>query len=119
METKPELTKKLLFGVALILISLIIGKLVFIPIILFPQNTTWRISMIMVYAASWIMILFGIYLAGKEGYYLAKHKYHEYGRKTIEGVGRHSKNAAHRTVEAISHPVKHSKETIMKLSRRK
>jgi len=119
METKPELTKKFLIGVVLIIISLILGKLVFIPIIFFPQSSTWRISMIIVYAASWMMILFGIYLAGKEGYYLAKHKYREYGRRTIEGVGRHSKTAAHVTVEAFRHPVKHSKETIMRITKRK
>lgn len=119
METKPELTKKFIIGIVLIIISLVLGKLVFIPIIFFPQSVTWRISMIIIYAASWIMMLFGIYLAGKEGYYLAKHKYREYGRRTIEGVGRHSKNAANMTVDAIRHPVKHSKETIMRIAKRK
>jgi len=112
LETKPQLTKKFVVGVVMIIISFALGKLVFIPIIIFPSNATWRTSMIFIYIFSWLMLLLGVAIAGVEGYKLAKHKYREYSEKTINHVKNHSKNAAYHTarvagmtVDAIRRPI--------------
>jgi hypothetical protein len=111
METKQQVTAKFITGVALIVISLILGKLVLIPLIIFPDDDAWKMAMLITYAASWVIIIVGIYLAGMEGWKLAAHKYIEYRQKTVSKVkehgmkaARHTKRAAKRTVEALRNP---------------
>ena len=82
LETKQVVRKKFMIGVGLIALSLIIGKLVLIPVIIFPGNKTWQVSMLIVYALSWIPLIVGIYLAGLEGYRLVTHKYKHYKKRT-------------------------------------
>jgi hypothetical protein len=112
LETKPQLTKKFIIGVVMIICSFALGKLVFIPLIIFPGNATWRTSMIFIYIFSWLILLSGLAITGVEGYKLAKHKYREYSEKTISHVKNHSKNAVHQTarvagitVDAIRKPI--------------
>jgi len=116
VETKQQLTKRFITGLVLIIISLVLGKLVLIPVIIFPGSNTWRISMIAVYAISWLMIIPGIYLAGIEGYRLVKHKYKEYKHKTIHHVKEKSRNAAQKTVKVLRMPVKSSKQLLNRVN---
>lgn len=106
METKREVTVKFFIGVALIVISLILGKLVLIPILLFPGSTAWRTWMIIVYVFSWVLILTGIFLAGLEGFRLATHKYKEYQRRTVHTMKRTGRKAAHKTKRAAKKTVR-------------
>ena len=121
METKQEVTKKFLFGVILIVISLVLGKAVLIPLVLFPGSDAWRLSMILMYAFSWVLILTGIYFAGLEGWCLATHKYKEYHRRTIHKVKENSRkvatkvrdksrHAARKTANALKKPIRRRRE---------
>jgi hypothetical protein len=94
METKQQVTKKFILGVVLIVLSLAIGKLVLLPIIFFPGDNTWRITMIWIYAFSWMILFIGFYFAGKEGYRLVTKKYHEIQNTTIHHVKRGGAKAA-------------------------
>ncbi|MBN1544326.1 hypothetical protein JW898_02585 [Candidatus Woesearchaeota archaeon] len=100
METKQEVTNKFIVGLTLIIASLVIGKLVLIPIILFTQNLKWESAMIITYIFSWVILFTGIGFAGWEGYRLVTHKYREYQRRTIEQVKHHSRKAAEHTKNA-------------------
>ncbi len=110
-------TNAFFIGLALIIASLILGKLVFIPVIIFPGDVTWAASMVIIYAISWVMIIIGVYLAGKEGWTLAKITYKEYQRKAIHHVKEKSKNAAHKTVKVLKHPIEHSRRLKDRLTR--
>ena len=121
METKQEVTKKFVLGVVLIVLSLVLGKAVLIPLVIFPGSDAWRLAMIIVYAFSWIIIIIGIYLAGLEGWRLATHKYKEYHRRTVHKVKEHGrkaavkvknggKHAARKTVEVLKKPVQRRRE---------
>jgi uncharacterized membrane protein YqjE len=106
METKQQVTKRFALGIALIIISLILGKLVLIPIIIFPDSYVWWTSMIIVYILSWVIILCGIYLAGIEGFRLINHKYSEYSKKTMTKMREGSRNMARSTVNALKKPIR-------------
>jgi hypothetical protein len=109
METKKQVTTKFVIGAALIAASLALGKLVLIPIVIFPGNKTWQVSMFWTYLFSWAMFLPGLYLAGKEGWLLVTHKYKEYGDKTMCKVREHGRNVTEHTARVLEHPVKVSK----------
>lgn len=94
-------TKRFITGAVLIALSLILGKLVLVPMILFPVDEVWRMSMLIIYVFSWIILMIGIYLCGMEGYRFVKNVYHAYQQKTITKVKHHSKRAAQKTVQAI------------------
>lgn len=98
LETKQEVTKKFTIGIILIITSIAIGKLILIPIILFPGSKSWRTAMIIVYACGWLLLIPGIWLAGLEGYRLVTHKYKEYRRKTVHHVKNGTRKAAQHTV---------------------
>ena len=101
METKQEVTKKFILGIVIIVISLVLGLSKFL--VVFPGNS-WRKAMVIVYVASWIILIPGIILAGMEGYRLVTHRYKEYHRRTIHKVKEKSKSAAIRTVNALKKP---------------
>lgn len=97
METKQQVTVKFIVGVILIIISLIMGKLVLIPLIIFPADNGWRTAMIITYAFSWILLLAGMVLAGLEGFKLATHKYKEYKQMTLRTMKQTGHTAAQQT----------------------
>ncbi|MBU2561803.1 MAG: hypothetical protein KKD17_05895 [Nanoarchaeota archaeon] len=97
-DTKQQVTKKFIIGMVLMVSSLVIGKLVIIPLIMLPGSNGLKMSMLIIYITSWIMMLMGIGLAGWEGYRLVTHKYREYKQKTIHQVKHHSKRAAETAV---------------------
>jgi uncharacterized protein YacL len=86
IETKEQVTRKFIFGIILIVVSLVLGKIVLIPLILFPGSDVWWYSMLIVYILSWIIFIPGIYLTGLEGYRLVMRKYKEYGRMATAGT---------------------------------
>ncbi len=95
METKQQVTRRFALGMIAIVASFIIGKLVWIPIMLFPSQALVQ-SMAIVYIFSWFLMLWGIYLAGMEGYKLITHKYKEYRAKTAQKMREHGKRVASR-----------------------
>jgi len=107
IETQLVLTesqkqrKDFIAGIILIITSLILGKLVLIPLVIFPGNRQWQIGMLMIYVFSWIILLIGVYLAGTEGIKIARALYKSYQRRTVSKVKYHSKRAAQKTVEMI------------------
>lgn len=133
LETKQEVTHKFMIGVGMIIASLIMGKIVLIPIILFPTNKQISLIMIIIYLITWPIMLTGIWLAGVEGYRLATHKYKKYKDKTVYHVKEGSKKAVHhvkegsikavnhtryaakKTVETIKRPIKRSERTFRKV----
>jgi len=120
METKQQLTIKFVAGVVLIIVSLVLGKLVLVPILLFPGSTGWRTSMIIMYAFSWLLLLAGLVLAGVEGFRLATHKYREYKRRTVHKMKSTGRNAAHKTKRAAKktvHVLKNSHRVMRKRPR--
>jgi uncharacterized protein YacL len=117
METKREVTVKFIAGVALIVVSLILGKLVLVPILLFPGSDAWRTWMIIVYVFSWVLLLVGVVLAGVEGFKLATHKYKEYKKKTIHTVKNHGKKAAHHTKKAAKKAAMNTKKAAKKAAK--
>lgn len=84
-------------GIALIIASFILGKLVFIPLLINPSNGVWQTATLIAYGLTWVMLFIGIWLAGKEGYLLVVEKYREHQRKTLHAVRQHGKRAAEKT----------------------
>ncbi len=117
METKQQVTKRLIIGVVMIITSFVLGKLALIP--LFFPGTAWKISAVSIYIASWLLFVTGILLAGIEGFRLATHKYKEYHHKTVHKVKHHSKTAVRHTAKVIKHPITHSKRLVRKATRKK
>ncbi len=110
-------TKRFAIGVGLIIASLALGKLVLIPIVLWPGSNSWRIAMLAVYVFSWVLIPIGFYLAGKEGYRLAVSIYKEYQKKTLHKVRDDTAQAARRTVRAVKAPVTGTKRAAKRTTR--
>ncbi len=81
-------------GITLITASLILGKLVFIPLLFYPANAVWKVSMIIAYGITWIMLLIGVWFAGKEGYHLVMNRYEDQKRKTVHAVKHHVRTHA-------------------------
>lgn len=75
-----------IFGIVLIVISLVVGKLVFIPLLLFPGDHQWYGAMLAVYIFSWMLLIPGIILAGIEGYQLVMLKYGLYRQGAVAGI---------------------------------
>ncbi|MBW2967394.1 hypothetical protein KY362_02810 [Candidatus Woesearchaeota archaeon] len=110
LETKTQVTRKFMIGVGFIIGSLVMGKAVLIPLILFPGNKQVSITMLVLYITTWPIMLTGIWLAGVEGYRLATHKYREVQRKTISHVKEGSRKAAHHVKEGSRKAAHHVKE---------
>jgi TRAP-type C4-dicarboxylate transport system permease small subunit len=70
--------KNFALGIVLIVASFVLAKISLIPLFVFPDNASWGLA-ITLYVFSWIVLIPGIYLAGREGYRLVKNKM--YGRK--------------------------------------
>ena len=117
METKTQVTRKFMWGVGIIIFSLILGKLVLVPIFIFPTNATLRLVMILIYIFSWIIMFIGMFLAGVEGYRLATHKYKHYQKKTIHHVKSGVKKTHNHAVNHTKKAVKHTKNAIHKTKR--
>jgi predicted DNA repair protein MutK len=111
LEPKQQVKKKFAVGLILIISSLVLGKLVLVPLILFPGNETVRIAMIVTYAFSWLLMIPGVYLAGREGLKLVQKKYKEYGQKTVSRVKEQSK----KTVTRVKQHSTKLKERSLKL----
>ena len=110
MEETKQFTKKFTIGIALIAFSFVLGKIVLIPLIFFPNSNAWWISMIIIYMFSWIIMIGGVLLAGIEGFRFVRDRYKEYKEKTVEKVKDRSKKVASGTMTALKKPMKKLKE---------
>ena len=89
LNSLDQQKRSFIFGVILIAASLVLGKLLLIPLILFPGDKHWYVAMLVVYLFSWLMLIPGIVLAGIEGYRLVMSKYKDYQHKTVDQVKKH------------------------------
>lgn len=101
-------------GIALIIASFILGKLVFIPLLLNPSNVIWRTATLIAYSLTWVMLFIGVWLAGKEGYQLVMEKYKERQRETLGAVRYHGRRAAERTYHIAKQAAELPKKGIRK-----
>jgi len=69
---------KFLIGLVFVILSFTLGKIA-LPV--FPINSD--ISLIM-YTMSWVMLIGGIAMCGKEGLYISKSLYKKYGDRVIK-----------------------------------
>ena len=124
--TKQEVTRKFMLGVILIIVSLVIGKIVLIPLIVFNDSEKWRTAAIIVYIFGWIILIPGILLAGVEGYCLVKHKYRKYRAKTVGHVKVGTQKTVDHTVRIVQktkdltwlNPKKNRKYTLQNQSKK-
>lgn len=63
----------------LITLNFIIGKIA-LPVLAINSDLS-----ILLYALSWVMLICGIAICGKEGWYMAKSLYKRYWNRVIEG----------------------------------
>jgi len=68
---------KFFIGLLLIILSLILGKIA-LPVFVLKPNLS-----LLIYAISWVMLMGGIAMCGKEGWYIIKHLYRRYGNRVI------------------------------------
>lgn len=104
-DESVRLSRRFLVGVGLIIASLVLGKLVLIPLLVFPDSRAWRIGSIVAYLATWVMLVPGLGLAGMEGYRLSKRLYKDYRRRALVGVRTGSRLAARGAVKVVKTPV--------------
>jgi len=69
---------KFLMGLVFVILSFILGKM---ALAVFPINSD--ISLI-IYTMSWVMLIGGMAMCGKEGLYMSKSLYNKYRNKVIE-----------------------------------
>ncbi len=86
--------KRFIIGITFIIASFILGKLVFIPLLIRPESSMWRTMVFVGYLGTWILLFLGIWLAGREGYAIVKEKYREQRQKTVSLVRDRSVRAA-------------------------
>ena len=69
---------KFFIGLLLIILSFILGKIA-LPFLAMNPDLS-----LLIYAMSWVMLIGGIAICGKEGWYTAKHLNKKYGDRLIE-----------------------------------
>ncbi len=69
---------KFFIGLLLIILSLILGK-VALPVLAINSDLS-----LLIYAISWVMLIVGIAICGKEGWYMTKRLNKKYGNRVIE-----------------------------------
>ncbi len=106
-EDQPDEThsRRLIIGIALIIASFVLGKLVFIPLI-FRRDDFWQTATFIAYGITWVIFALGLWFAGREGYHIAMDRYRERRRKTLHAVRHHSTKAAERTYHIARHAAK-------------
>jgi len=69
---------KFFIGLLLIILSFILGKIA-LPVLALNPNLS-----LLIYAMSWVMLIVGIAICGKEGWYIAKRLNKKYANRVIE-----------------------------------
>ncbi len=111
MRERRQTTGAFFIGVALIVASLVMGKAVLVPIIVFPASNAWRIGAFVAYGVSWVVMLAGIALAGREGYRITVEAYRDYRRRALGHVARGGRKAAQGAATALKRPVESGRRT--------
>jgi hypothetical protein len=104
-QETTRLSRRFGAGIALIIASLVLGKLVLIPLLLFPDSHAWRVGSIVAYLVTWVMLVPGLALAGTEGYRLSRRLYKDYRRRTLVRVRAGGRRAALGAVKVARRPV--------------
>lgn len=105
-----RLSRRFVAGIVLIVLSLVLGKLVLIPLLLFPESGAWRIGSFIAYLATWVLVIPGLALAGMEGYRLSRRLYKEYRRRALVRVRDGGRRAAHGAVKVVKRPVQDARK---------
>lgn len=88
---------KLMFGIVLVIVSFLIGKITAATFILYIKSPSGRYLSIGIYLASWIMLFIGVYICGVEGAEYVKKIYEYFSYKYYhEHVKRIYKNGRKR-----------------------
>ena len=69
---------KFFIGLLLMILSFILGKIA-LPVLALNPNLS-----LLIYAISWVMLIVGIAICGKEGWYMTKRLDKKYGDRVIE-----------------------------------
>ena len=104
-EETTRLSRRFAAGIGLIFASLVLGKLVLIPLLIFPESQAWRVGSIVAYLSTWVMLVPGLALAGMEGYRLSRRLYKDYRRRTLVRVRDGGRLAARGAVKVVKRPV--------------
>ena len=104
-EETARLSRRFVAGLVLIVLSLVLGKLVLIPLLLFPESQAWRVGSIVAYLVTWVMLVPGLALSGMEGYRLASRLYKDYRRRALRRVRAGGALAARGAVKVVRTPV--------------
>ena len=86
LNSLDQQKRSFIYGVILIAVSLVLGKLVLIPLILFPGDKHWYVAVFVVYIFSWLILITGIILTGIEGYKFVMEKYKGYQKRTVADI---------------------------------
>jgi hypothetical protein len=108
----PAVSRRFAAGIGLIIVSLVMGKLVLLPLVFAPTSAAWRAGAMIAYGISWVPLFVGVWLAGMEGYRLSVRLYKEYqlrvlrrvregGQKAVAG----GRKVAAGTAQVIARPV--------------
>ena len=69
---------RFILGVVIIILSFIIGILCKVFLVLYILNRGVELTLLIIYAISWLMLIPGVYLCGREGYEYSKKLYRRY-----------------------------------------
>jgi len=104
-EETVRLSRRFVWGVILIIASLVLGKLVLIPLLIYPESYGWRVGCVVAYLLTWVMLVPGLALAGMEGYRLSRRLYKDYRRRALVRVRDGGQLAARGAVRVARTPV--------------
>ncbi len=76
--------KRFLVGVALIVLSLVIGKITTVVFVVYFWNRTVFWTAMVAYLVTWAMLFVGLYLCGKEGLKYAEAYTRTVARESVE-----------------------------------
>jgi hypothetical protein len=69
---------KFIIGFLLIILNFILGKIA-LPVLAINPDLS-----LLIYAISWVMLIVGVAMCGKEGWFMTKHLNKKYGNRVIE-----------------------------------
>ena len=104
-------SSKFYFGIVLVVLSLVIGKITTATFIIYRGDSFIRWLSVVIYAISWPMLIIGIWWVGEEyakaiKRYFSYKFYHEHAKKGGKRVVHHTREG---TRKVVAHGIKHGK----------